>query len=691
MKLFVGVSISDGSIELAEISSSGKANAPADLVTWAARPLEAGVMEGGRVLDVDRLAAVLQDALKNAVPEPVEARRLHLVLPDSVTYFHVFHFPGMLNDLEVQNALQFEAAEVIPFPPEDLFGDFLVLERTAQQTTVLYAVAFKETVRALEQVCEKVGCTLGGIGLEAEALDRALLGTVREGKASVVADVGQFTTTVFVRDSLGLRGTFSIPIAGEDFTKAIAIAKKVKPDVAEKHKRTVGLGGKSDTATIKALQQRLEVLSERVADVVVWYRELGTGFVVDEVVLTGGSSEMVGMEAMFSALLKERVEGVSVRRVDPLVRVADSDAATRAKKQNAGSVLAPALGMALLVAQRDRPFLQFASEGGTHAVSTSWWKQLTGSSEWKQSTWHERLGLLPESVKLTVAVLFLVAAFGGLGLAWLSRQEKLDAAQEEEQVLELEVPVTQEFVRVAIEPMGGANEVIGRRVVEDTVRLTTTVVPANSQMVPAYASGQILVTNTDVKTHTLIAGTRFQTESGVIVRIQEAVTLDAGGTVSVLAVADELGVIGNIPVGHLVIPGLSASLQKNVYGENAEVFTGGEVAVGTLTEADLEAAKAVLSDQVTSKVAEMLALQLEAGEQVVPEAYRFELQSFFTPIPVGTETSAVTVEGVGALTALVYPTSAVEIPEGKMLKVEALAEDLSWADMQLVDVDYPQP
>jgi hypothetical protein len=210
-------------------------------------------------------------------------------------------------------------------------------------------------------------------------------------------------------------------------------------------------------------------------------------------------------------------------------------------------------------------------------------------------------------------------------------------------------------------------------------------------MVPAYASGQIRLTNHDVKVHTLVEGTRFETEAGVIVRIQEAVTVEAGESKSIRAVADDLGVVGNIPAGRFVIPGLIVNLRDLLIAENTEAFTGGEVAVGTLTDADLASAKAALMDQVASRVVGLLALQLETGEQVVPGAYRFDLQSFFSPIPVGVETSEVTVEGVGKLTALVYPSSALDIPEGKIIQVDAFAEDLSWADMRVVDGDYPQP
>jgi hypothetical protein len=81
------------------------------------------------------------------------------------------------------------------------------------------------------------------------------------------------------------------------------------------------------------------------------------------------------------------------------------------------------------------------------------------------------MGLLPESVKLVLAGSFLLLAIGGLGFAWLMRQDKIDAAQGEEQGLETEPSFSPESIRVAIQPMGGAYEVMGRRVVEDAVLL----------------------------------------------------------------------------------------------------------------------------------------------------------------------------------------------------------------------------
>ncbi len=684
----VGVSISDGSIELVEIASTGNGSAPVVLCAWAVRPLEAGIVEGGRVLDVDRLAGVLQDALKKAIPGPVESRRLHLVLPDSVTYFHVFHFPGMLTNLEVQNALQFEAAEVIPFPAEDLFGDFLVLDRTAQQTTVLYAVAFKETVRAFEKVCEKVGCSLGGIGLEAEALDRALLGEARAGKASVVVDVGQFTSTVFVEDTLGLRGTFSVPIAGEDFTKALAMAKKIKPDAAEALKRSVGIGTKSDKVTKATLQARIVALVDRVVEVIQWYRELETGFVIDEVVLTGGSSEMQGMEAVFTSALEEKTDAIVLRRVNPLVRVSDGDVAQKARKQSVGSVLAPALGMALLVSQGDRPFLQFASDGGSHTVSGGWWSQLSTSPAWKQATWRERLQLVPESVKLIVAGVFLVSAVAVLAVTWFGRQEKLDdAAHEEAALAYVDVPADESLqnLRVSLVATGGSNEIIGRLHVVNGVRLTTAVTPANAQPQPARATGEVTIYNNDTTVHVLIASTRLQSETGVIFRIQESISLESGTSIRVSVVADEPGVQGNIVPGRLLLPGLSASLQEVVYARSDLPFTTGEQLVGTWTEADIDMAKIGIQTQVTSQIDGLLQLEQLVGEQAVPGAFRFDVDSIVSSVPVGTEASTVSVEATGTLTVLLYQIAELGPLADKKFELDAVAEDLSWADLHAVD------
>ncbi|MBN2086762.1 hypothetical protein JW758_00270 [Candidatus Peregrinibacteria bacterium] len=130
------------------------------------------------------------------------------------------------------------------------------------------------------------------------------------------------------------------------------------------------------------------------------------------------------------------------------------------------------------------------------------------------------------------------------------------------------------------------------------------------------AKGSIRIVNTTSDEWTLKKDTRFQTEDGIVFRIQDGVivppssTDEGGNTVfgeyNVAVVADPfdiygnpVGELGNIGAAKLIIPGLSKYNQRLIWGESSEPMTGGisdfELVV---MDEDIEAAKKQIEDNL---------------------------------------------------------------------------------------------
>ncbi|MBP7006237.1 hypothetical protein KBB27_03895 [Patescibacteria group bacterium] len=192
---------------------------------------------------------------------------------------------------------------------------------------------------------------------------------------------------------------------------------------------------------------------------------------------------------------------------------------------------------------------------------------------------------------------FALTAIILIGILWLSSVRATVDVHVRRTPVRTDDPVT-----VTLRPSGGT-QIAGRvlhlpirktqafevRGVADTAPTATTssqpvtpaapIVPSSTSpstqnaQATAYAKGQITITNNYSKSQTLVERTRFVTEDGKLFRLDQRVTIPAGGHVSAAITADQPGSTYAITPAKLTIPGLWIDLQKLIYGESTEVFT----------------------------------------------------------------------------------------------------------------------
>ena len=129
------------------------------------------------------------------------------------------------------------------------------------------------------------------------------------------------------------------------------------------------------------------------------------------------------------------------------------------------------------------------------------------------------------------------------------------------------------------------------------------------------ASGNLTIINTSGVDRPLVKETRFQTQDGIVFRLQEEVIVPAGnattpGTIVALVVADALdangvavGERGNVGATKFFLPGLREDTRDEHYGESYDAMTGGAtVSRVQVTEDDLIAAQVQLEAELKEKV-----------------------------------------------------------------------------------------
>ncbi|MEK9160111.1 MAG: hypothetical protein AAB383_05275 [Patescibacteria group bacterium] len=191
------------------------------------------------------------------------------------------------------------------------------------------------------------------------------------------------------------------------------------------------------------------------------------------------------------------------------------------------------------------------------------------------------------------------------------------------------------------------------------------------------ASGNLTIINISGVDRPLVKETRFQTEDGVVFRLQEEVTVPAGnstkpGTTVARVVADALdangvavGERGNIGASKFFLPGLREDTRDELYGESYDAMTGGAtVSRVQVTEDDLIAAQVQLEEELKGKVISALRKEVLTQSNTlgvslklleVSEALEYGPALIDLPYSlVGTEQSSFDVTGTMTISGIAY-------------------------------------
>ncbi len=319
----VGLKIGASRLTAARLSVNGHA----ELRQLAKAPLEPGVVAGGEVRDVPRLAAELKGFFRE---HKLPRSRVRLGVASNRIGVRAIELTNIEESKQLANAIRFRAQEVLPIPFEDAVLDFHVLPRRGEEaeagtTRVVVAVAHRELIDGYVAAAKQAGLRLHGIDLEAFALLRALVpGTPplgeEEASALVAISIGAERSVLAVSDGTSCEFTRVIDWGGSALTRALARALGESEATAEELKSRLSLG--ADAIPGMEVEQSLEVRSaidaelKRLAREIVsslqFYQSQSDSLGIREIVLAGGTAQLAGLDEAL-----RRLVGVRVRVADP--------------------------------------------------------------------------------------------------------------------------------------------------------------------------------------------------------------------------------------------------------------------------------------------------------------------------------------------------------------------------------------
>ncbi|MES9875089.1 MAG: pilus assembly protein PilM [Candidatus Sedimenticola sp. PURPLELP] len=342
----LGIDISSTTVKLLELSqSSGRSGATYRVESYAVEPLPANAVVEKNIADVDAVGQAIKNVVKRS---GTKSRQTAVAVSGSAVITKIIAMPASLSDQEMENQIQLEADQYIPYPLEEVNLDFEVLgvsEKNPEMVDVLLAASRSENVDDRVAALEIAGLSADIVDVEAYAMENAFsqiadqLPEQGDDHTIAVADIGATTTTLNVLHNGKIIYTREQNFGGRQLTEEIQRRYGLSREEAGMAKRQ---GGLPDNYVPEVLEPFKEAMAQQVSRSLQFFFSSSSYNSVDQIVLAGGSSSIPGVDE----LIEEKI-GTPTVVANPFANMSVSSNVKPQSLSNDAPSLMIACGLAL--------------------------------------------------------------------------------------------------------------------------------------------------------------------------------------------------------------------------------------------------------------------------------------------------------------------------------------------------------
>jgi type IV pilus assembly protein PilM len=307
----IGVDVGAGAVRVAVVAPAAQGRPAVTAHGIGEVPLPRGAVVGGVVADPAAVTTALT-ALWTA--NRFECRKVVLGVANQQVVVRPLTMPALPPD-QLRRALPFQAREVLPLPVDEAVCDFVSLHTDEAAGTIsgLLVAAPRAPITTAVRAVEAAGLHVARVDLSAFGALRALADD--QVGVEAVVDIGASLTNIAVHDHGVPSVVRVVTRGGDELTDALVTRQGMDPAAAEDAKRSVGVAG-SDLTIAATVLQALRPLVAEIRSSVQYFQAARPGAQVQCVGLTGGGSDLPGLEAELTRQL-----GIETRRVPALRHV----------------------------------------------------------------------------------------------------------------------------------------------------------------------------------------------------------------------------------------------------------------------------------------------------------------------------------------------------------------------------------
>ena len=293
----LGLDISTTAVKLVELSDAGKGLLRVE--RYVIEPLPKDAVSDGNIANLDQVAETVRTAWKNL---GTRIKNVALALPSSAVITKKILAPASLKGVDLENQIETEANQVIPFSLDEVNLDFQVLgpaPSSPDDVQVLLAAARKEKVEDRVAAVEAAGLKALIMDVESYATQSAfeqmahLLPNSGAGQTVAIIDIGAQNMHINIFNNGELVYMREHGFGGSQLNNEIARRYGMTTDEAENAKRK---GTLPESFDVEVLQPYSETLAMEIGRALQLFTTSTQYQKVDQILLAGGGAMIPGVD-----------------------------------------------------------------------------------------------------------------------------------------------------------------------------------------------------------------------------------------------------------------------------------------------------------------------------------------------------------------------------------------------------------
>jgi len=341
----LGLDISSTSVKLLELSRSG---GDYRVESYGVEPLPENAVVEKNISDVEGVGEAIQRLTERC---KTKVKQAAVAVAGSAVITKTIEMGASLTDDEMENQIQVEADQYIPYPLDEVALDFEIQgqsPRSEEQVEVLLAACRRENVEMREAALELGGLKAKVVDIEAHCMQRAFElvrsefseeGDETEDQIVAIIDIGATMTTLSVLTGVGAPYTREQLFGGKQLTEEIQRRYSLSVEEAGLAKKQ---GGLPDDYESEVLVPFKEAVVQQVTRSLQFFYSSSAYDDVDHIILAGGTSSIEGLADMVAAKL-----GTPCSIANPFANMSLSSKVNEINLNNDAPALMIACGLAL--------------------------------------------------------------------------------------------------------------------------------------------------------------------------------------------------------------------------------------------------------------------------------------------------------------------------------------------------------
>ena len=294
----LGIDISATAIKLLELSGRGNKYR---VESYAVESLPPDSVSEKTINDIEQVGEAIGRAVKKAGTKTKQAA---VAVAGSSVITKMITMPAGLSDDELENQIQVEADQYIPFPLEEVAMDFEVIgpaDDNPERVNVLLAASRSEIVDNVVAAVDLAGLSAKVVDIESFAIENAInliaqdLPSDSSNEVIAIADVGSNITTFSVLENMKTIYSREEAFGGAQLTEEIQRRYGLSFEEAGLAKRQ---GGLPDNYGPEVLEPFKENMASQIGRALQFFYASSQISEIDQLILAGGCASIPGIAEM---------------------------------------------------------------------------------------------------------------------------------------------------------------------------------------------------------------------------------------------------------------------------------------------------------------------------------------------------------------------------------------------------------